>query len=75
MLKIFGKAKSYESIVAPLNKIESDLATYVGEQQVNISVLEDERKNIDMLIENSNSEITKSKFTVKKIGELLVGGE
>lgn len=65
------KPKNYESIVAPLTKIEEDLSLYIGDQRNNISGLEEERREINTKIHDSNDEIKKSEFTVTKIAELL----
>ncbi len=71
MISIFNKEKSYEIIVAPLKKIESDLSTYIGDQRNTISGLEEEKKEIDTKMSAAASEIQKSEFTVSKISELL----
>jgi len=71
MISIFNKEKNYEIIVAPLKKIESDLSMYIGDQRNNISALEEERRDINVKIHDSNDEIKKSEFTVTKIAELL----
>ena len=65
------KDKNYATIVAPLQQIESDLSTYIGDQRNEISGLEDERKEINSKISDSTIEIRKSEFTVTKIAELL----
>lgn len=65
------KDKNYDSIVAPLQQIESDLSTYIGDQRNNISGLEEEKKGINSKISDSTIEIRKSEFTVTKIAELL----
>ena len=63
--------KDYNSIVAPLKTIESDLSTYIGNQETEVSTLEDQKKNIDTQIGNSKLEIRKSEHTVEQIGALL----
>jgi hypothetical protein len=65
------KDKNYDSIVAPLQQIESDLSTYIGDQRNNISGLEEEKKELNSKISDSTIEIRKSEFTVTKIAELL----
>ena len=65
------KDRDYASIVAPLQQIESDLSTYIGDQRNNISSFEEERKEINSRISVSTHEIRKSEFTVTKIAELL----
>ncbi len=63
--------KNYASIVAPLTQIETDLSTYIGDQQNSISTLETDRAIIETKIGEANLEIRKSENTVSKIAELL----
>jgi len=65
------EGKNYASIVAPLKQIESDLSTYIGDQQNEISDLETEKTGIETKIGDASNEIRKSEFTVVKIAELL----
>lgn len=63
--------KNYASIVAPLKKIETELSTYIGDQQSNINDLEAQKKEIEAKIGDSKIEIKMSEGTVVKISELL----
>ena len=63
--------KNYASIVAPLKQIESELSTYIGDQENNISDLEAQKAEIEAKIGDSQMEIRKSQGTVVKISELL----
>ena len=66
----FG-TKNYNSIVAPLKKIESDLSTYIGNQNTNVQNLEKQKEEIDVKIGDSKLEIRKSEHTVAQISALL----
>lgn len=64
-------AKNYESIVAPLKQIETELSTYIGDQKTNINELESQKAEIESKIGESKMEISRSEGTVVKISELL----
>jgi len=66
-----GTKKDYNSIVAPLAKIEKDLTNHIGNQTVEVANLETEKKDIDVKIANSTLEIKKSQHTADKISQLL----
>jgi len=66
-----SKPKDYNAIVAPLRQIESDLATYIGDQGNEISNLETQKSEIDDQIVHSKLEVRKSEHTASKISELL----
>jgi hypothetical protein len=70
-MAIFGGTRDYNSIVAPLKKMENDLSTYIGDQRNTVSELELDKKEIDEKISDSNLEMKKSEHTVTKIAELL----
>ena len=71
-MALFGSApRDYNAIVAPLQRIESDLSTYIGDQRNKVSTLESEKKTIDEEIATSELEMKKSEHTVSKIAELL----
>lgn len=71
-MALFGSGpRDYNTIVAPLTKIESDLSEYIGDQRNNVSTLESEKKTIDEQIATSELEMRKSEHTVSKIAELL----
>ena len=67
----FGEKKNYASIVAPLKKIETELSTYVADQNNVITDLEQQKKDIEKRISDSQMEIKKSENTVIKITGLL----
>ena len=60
MLELLKKTKTYDVIVAPLKKIESDLSTYIGDQRTTISGLEEEKKEINSKMSVAAGEIKKS---------------
>jgi len=68
---MFKKERTFETIVAPLSKIETDLAFYIGEQSNKRANLEDEKQEIEKEIVTSRLEKKKSEHTVVKIAELL----
>ena len=70
-MALFGGPRNYASIVAPLQKMVSDLASYVAEQTKKIENLEIEKAQIEADIDLANSEIMKSNFTTTKINDLL----
>jgi len=71
---LFGtpRPRSYADIVSPLKQIESDLSTYIGDKNNEISGLEQEKKQIDKDITAADLEVKKSEHTVVKISELLI---
>jgi hypothetical protein len=71
VMALFGGVKDYNSIVAPLKKIEGDLQTYIGEQQNLRGNLEKEKIEIDKKISVADLEKKKSEHTARKISELL----
>ena len=71
-MALFGASpRDYNSIVAPLKRIEGDLNTYIKDQGTEVSSLEDEKKTIDFRIGVATTEIKKSTHTATKISELL----
>jgi hypothetical protein len=68
---MFGK-KNYETIVAPLKKVKSNLSIYVNDQKKNISGLEETKKQINVKIDTADKEIKKSGKTLTGIEELIV---
>lgn len=70
-MAIFQQKKDYNTIVAPLKKIEADLSTYIGDQGNKIAGLEQDKEKIENEISNSKLEIKRSEHTVVKISELL----
>ena len=70
-MALFGKERTFASIVEPLRTIEADLSSYIGEQDNRKSALEEERKDIDSKIQTAETEKAKSEHTVTKIAELL----
>jgi hypothetical protein len=70
-MALFAGPKSYNSIVAPLKKIEGELSTYIGDQKQAVQNLESDKKEIDGKIAVSNLEVKKSEHTAGKIAELL----
>jgi len=67
---MFNK-KNYESIIAPLKKVKSELSVYVTDQRKNISGLEDTKKQINVKIGVADKEIKKSGKTLTGIEELI----
>lgn len=67
---MFGK-KNYETIVAPLKKVKSELSVYVTDQRKNISGLEETKKQINVKIDDADKEIKKSGKTLLGIEELI----
>ena len=65
------KERNFQTIVAPLSTIETDLATYISEQEVKKAELEVEKEEINTQITTSRLEKKKSEHTVVKIAELL----
>jgi hypothetical protein len=71
-MNLIGKKhRTFDSIVAPLTKIEADLSSYVGEQERKVINLEDEKRIIDGSIKVAKTEKAKSAHTITKIAELL----
>jgi len=72
-LSLLGKKhrRTFESIVAPLKTIESDLSSYIGEQEDKVLSLNEDRKKIDDDIQEATVEKAKSIHTVNKIAQLL----
>ena len=71
-MALFGSSpRDYNSIVAPLKRIEGDLKTYIQDQGTAVSTLESEKDTIDKKIVVANTEIKKSTHTATKISELL----
>ena len=70
-MALFGGTRDYNTIVAPLKRIEGELSTYIGDQGNKVSNLESEKKKIDTEISTAELEIKKSQHTVVKIAELL----
>ena len=66
-----GNPRDYNTIVAPLKRIEGDLSTYIGDQRNEVSRLESDKQNIDTQIAHSNLEVKKSEHTVTQIAALL----
>jgi len=71
-MALFGSdPKNYNTIVAPLKRIEGELTTYIGTQKTATEDLEKEKKDIDVKIGVSNLEVRKSEHTVAQISALL----
>jgi hypothetical protein len=71
-MSLFGSTpKDYNSIVAPLKRIEGDLKTYVGEKKAEVKNLNEEKTGIDQKIATAQLETKKSEHTVAQIGALL----
>lgn len=70
-MKIFGEQRSYNTIVAPLQKMEKDLSEYMGEQGNRVANLQNEKDELDKDIANSQLEIKKSRHTSSQIASLL----
>jgi hypothetical protein len=71
-MNIIGKKKrTFDSIVAPLTKIEADLSSYVQEQENAVINLQEEKRVIDGNIKTAQTEKAKSAHTITKIAELL----
>jgi len=70
-MAIFGEKRNYNTIVAPLQKMEKDLSSYMGEQGNKVATLQNEKDEIDKDIANSQMEIKKSKHTSTQIASLL----
>jgi len=65
------RKKNYETIVAPLKKVKSELSIYVNDQRKNISGLEETKKQINVKIDTADKEIKKSGKTLLGIEELI----
>ena len=63
--------KSYDSIVAPLKKIESSLKAYATTQWAKRMKLVKEQASLDTKIKKCDNEIYKSDATSSKIDKLL----
>jgi len=71
-MALFKSAKrSYASIVAPLAKMKQDLLDYINEQTTKIQDLTNQKTEIEMQINEADTEITKSENTAQKIASLL----
>ena len=70
-MALFGSTKNYNSIVAPLKRIEGDLSTYVGDQRNKVSELEQKKTEIDTDIQTAELEVKKSEHTIVAISGLL----
>jgi len=68
---MFNK-KSYETIVAPLKKVKSELSVYMDDQKKNIAELEETKKQINFKIDTSDEEIKKSRETLTGIEKLVL---
>jgi len=69
---IFQRPKrNFNSIVAPLQDIESDLSLYISEQENRILFLEAERTEAKNQIDTSKSEKSLSEDMLIKIAQLL----
>lgn len=69
-MSLFG-TKDYVGIVAPLKKMVDDLKNYVDGQRKTIIKLQNDKIEIEKNIGISNTEISKSDFTINKITDLL----
>ena len=70
-MKLFNSKRNFDSIIAPLHKVEADLSEYIGEQANRISFLQQEKQNTEMDIRIAKSERTKSEHMVPIIAEIL----
>jgi len=70
-MALFNKTKTYITIVAPLKKMVDNLKGYINEQKVSISQLNQNKREIEKSIIESDSEIARSEFTAAKIQELI----
>jgi hypothetical protein len=70
-MSIFGTKRDYNTIVAPLKRIEGELSTHIGDERNEVNKLETDKEDIDAKIAHSHLEIKKSEHTVTKIAELL----
>lgn len=67
---MFNK-KSYETIVAPLKKVKSELFVYMGDQQKSITNLVETKNQINLKINIAEEEIKKSEDTLSGIEGLI----
>jgi len=70
-MALFNKTKNYMTIVAPLKKMVDNLKGYINEQKASISRLNQNKREIEKSITESDSEIVRSEFTAAKIQELI----
>jgi len=70
-MALFNKTKNYMTIVAPLKKMVDNLKGYINEQKASISRLNQNKREIEKSITESDSEIVRSEFTAVKIQELI----
>ena len=71
-MEIFKRPKrDFNSIVAPLKDIESDLSEYISEQENRILFLEAETREAENQIDTSKSEKSLSEDMLIKIAQLL----
>jgi hypothetical protein len=69
---IFQRRKrNFNSIVAPLQRIELDLLLYISEQEDRILFLEEERTETKNQLDRSKSEKSLSEDMLIKISQLL----
>jgi len=71
IIGIKKQQRTFDSIVAPLTKIESELNSYVEEQERAVVDLEEAKRVIDGNINVAKTEKAKSAHTITKIAELL----
>lgn len=68
---MFGKKESFDTIMAPLQSVETKLTSYISKQTDRISFLNDEKKIIDSGIRTAEFEKAKSEQTIIKIADLF----
>lgn len=69
---MFGKKEeNFNTIMAPLQSIETKLTAYISKQGDNISFLNEEKKKIDSDIRVAEFEKAKSEQTIIKIANLF----
>ena len=69
---MFGKKEeNFNTIMAPLQEVETKLTSYISKQSDNISFLNEEKKKIDSSIRVAEFEKAKSEQTIIKIGKLF----
>lgn len=71
IMALFGAERNYNTIVAPLKRIEGELKTYIGNQKSEITGLEKDKVDIDTKISNKSLEVKKSEHTAAQISSLL----